>query len=148
MIAREWLELGRVEESPINKLTNYWRGFNNLYSTAQIRGNERDKIKGYLTSTVSHKDAQEILEIDIQALDYLLSQPVIDMRGTGLDTQQEINAFGGNTDHKAKLVELFLIIYQVRCNLEHGQKSPTSNRDVKLCRTAAPFVANVLERYL
>lgn len=147
VIAREWLERGRKAASPIDAVTDYWRGFNNLYAAARSRVDERTKITTYLAHTVSDRDAQEILTVDGQALAYLLSQPVIDMRGTGRDTLPAMEAFAAATEPKAKLAELFMIIYQVRCNLEHGDKSPTVERDNDLCRASAPFVAAVVERY-
>lgn len=48
------------------------------------------------------------------------------MRGNGKDTTPYIHAFEFATDALAKLKEIFMVIYQVRCNLEHGQKSPSS----------------------
>jgi len=144
--AREWLERGRAATSPIDAVTDYWRGFNNLYAAARYRVDERTRIRTYLARTVSSQDAQEILAVDGQAIAYLLSQPVIDMRGTGLNTLPAMEAFAASTDSKEKLAELFMIIYQVRCNLEHGDKSPTLERDVDLCRASAPFVAAVVKR--
>lgn len=44
-----------------------------------------------------------------------------------------------------KLVALFMVIYQVRCNFEHGQKSPSSNRDQDHCRVACRFVAALVD---
>ncbi len=147
MIAREWLERGRGAASPIDAVTDYWRGFNNLYAAARNRGDERTKIRTYLVNTVSSQDAQEILAVDGQALAYLLSRPVINMQGPGQDTLPAMEAFAASADSKVKLAELFMIIYQVRCNLEHGDKSPTVERDNDLCRASAPFVAAVVERY-
>jgi hypothetical protein len=147
MIAREWLERGRKAKSPIDAVTDYWRGFNNLYAAARSIGDERTKIRAYLTHTVSDQDAQEILAVDEQALAYLLSKPVMDMRGTGRDTHREMESFTASREPNVKLAELFMIIYQVRCNLEHGNKSPTAERDKDLCRASAPFVAAVVERY-
>ncbi|CAB1370179.1 hypothetical protein [Denitratisoma oestradiolicum] len=130
---------------PIDVFSSYWRGFNNLFSSVG-QGQERDLIKSYLGVNISPEQAQEVLDKNATEIDYLLSQPVIDMRGNGKDTLPNIDAFQGAADTKAKLSELFMVIYQVRCNLEHGQKSPTSDRDVRLCACAAPIVSYVLER--
>jgi len=66
------------------------------------------------------------------------------MRGNGRDTTANIQAFNVATNSLAKLQEIFMIIYQVRCNLEHGQKSPNSERDIQLCQWASPVVAHVV----
>ncbi len=130
---------------PIDAFSSYWRGFNNLFSSVG-QGQERDRIKSYLGANISPEQAQEVLGGNTAHIDYLLSQPVIDMRGNGKDTSLNIEAFHGADDTKAKLSELSMVIYQVRCNLEHGQKSPNRDRDVRLCACAAPIISYVLEQ--
>ena len=144
--AREWLELGHVSTSSIDKVTNYWRGFNALYAAKRSDKDERTKIRNYLEQTFSTLDAQEVLAVDDKALTILLSREVIDMRGNGRDTLPAMKEFDASSDPIRKLAELFMVIYQVRCNLEHGDKSPTDKRDTDLCRASAPFVAAVLDR--
>lgn len=145
MKAREWLERGNQMGDPIDAFSSYWRGFNNLFSSVG-QGRERDRIKRYIGENISSEQAQEVLDNNTAQIDYLLSQPVIDMRGNGKDTAQNIEAYHGAADNKTKLSELFMVIYQVRCNLEHGQKSPSRDRDVRLCASAAPIVSYVVER--
>ena len=67
------------------------------------------------------------------------------MRGKGRDTAPNMEAFNTAADSMRKLDELFMVIYQVRCNLEHGQKSPNRGRDVLLYQCAAPIVAEVIQ---
>jgi len=143
--AREWLERGKQMSDPIDAFSSYWRGFNNLFSSVG-RGQERELIKAYLGASISPEQAQEVLNTNAAHVDYLLSQPVIDMRGNGKDTSPNIQAYQGTVDAMVKLFELFMVIYQVRCNLEHGQKSPSRDRDVRLCASAAPIVSYVLDR--
>lgn len=147
VIAREWLERGNKATSSIDAFTDYWRGFNNLYAAARNRDAERNNIRRYLGQTVQEHVAREIITVDFKALEYLLSCPVIDMRGAGRDTLPAIETFIATLAPKVKLAELFMIIYQVRCNLEHGDKSPTVDRDIALCRACAPFVAAVVDRF-
>jgi hypothetical protein len=145
MEAREWLERGKQMTEPIDAFSNFWRGFNNLFSSV-VHGQERDQIRSYLGTNITPEQAQEILDTNSSSVDYLLSQPVIDMRGNGKDTSQYIKAFNTAGDPKIKVSELFMVIYQVRCNLEHGQKSPSRDRDIHLCACAAPVISYVLER--
>jgi hypothetical protein len=144
MRAREWLARGNQASDPIDAFTNFWLGFNNLYF---VVGNSRecDKIRLFLSQRVSEAQAEEMLEANIPAIDYLLSEPVIDMRGYGRDTTENITAFNSTTSSLIKLQEVFMVIYQVRCNLVHGQKSPNSKRDVLLCQCASPLVAQVVD---
>lgn len=141
--AHEWLDRGNQTADPIDAFTNYWRAFNNLFSAAAY-GQERDKIKLFLSQQLSSMQAEEILQNNAAGVAYLLSQPVIDMRGNGKDTAQNIQAFNAASDSLAKLQELFMVVYQVRCNLEHGEKFPSSERDIRLCQSAAPLVANIV----
>jgi len=141
--AREWLKRGKTAQSPIDAFTDFWRGFNNLYGPTQ-GPTELIRLRTFLVATVSPAAAAPMLAAHPEQVAYLLSQPVIDMRGNGRDTAGAIAAFAASADAQVKLCELFTVIYQVRCNLEHGQKSPTVDRDVRLCECSAPLVAAVV----
>ena len=144
MKAREWLERGLETEDPVDKLSNLWRGFNNLYAT-ENGGPERDKIKNFLSGNITEDFASEIIDKSNDDIVYLLSQPVIDMRGNGRDTQSDIDLFETSESRLRKLEAVFMVIYQVRCNLEHGQKSPSRNRDKNLCLHSSNIVTEVLK---
>ena len=145
MKAREWLERGIQEDDPIDSFSNYWRGFNNLYFGVG-NGPERNKIREFLSQNIAEVDADAILQSHANEISYLLSQPVIDMRGNGRDTAGNIQAFNNENNPLVKLQEVFMVIYQVRCNLEHGQKSPNRDRDIQLCQNASPLVGNIISR--
>ena len=141
MKALEWLERGAAAGDSFDALSNYWRGFNNLFAG---QGRERQLISVYLQSKLNEQFAQGLLNAHTKEANDLLATPVIDMRGNGRDTSQYIVQFGTASTALEKLVALFMIIYQVRCNFEHGQKSPSRARDQTLCEAACPFVAGVV----
>jgi len=143
MKAREWLERGVETQNPVDKLSNLWRGFNNLFAP-ENGGSERNKINNFLNGNITENSASEIINECSNDVVYLLSQPVIDMRGNGQDTQRDINAFKATESGIEKLKAVFMVVYQVRCNLEHGQKSPSSERDKLLCLHASSIVTQVL----
>lgn len=143
MKAREWLERGATATDSFDALSNYWRGFNNLFAG---QGKERQLISEFLSAKLDEKFAQELLDSHTQQVSDLMSTPVIDMRGNGKDTSQFMVEFSAATTAIEKLVALFMVIYQVRCNFEHGQKSPSRGRDQLLCKAACPFVAGVVHR--
>lgn len=145
MKAREWLNRELERNDPIDLLSDAWRGFNNLFYS-ETGHTERDKINSYLSTNVSEKVAQELIEGHKTEIAYLVSQPVIDMRGNGRSTEESINEFNTSGSNLEKLKALFKIIYQVRCNLEHGQKSPTRERDIKLCTSSWPLVAEIVDK--
>lgn len=147
MKANEWYERGQQANAPIDALTNFWRGFNNLFFLAH-GDSEREKIRSFITAKLSIDKAQEILDGHLPEIEYLLSEPVIDMRGNGKDTGSNIRAYHNTANPIEKLSELFMVIYQVRCNLEHGQKSPNNTRDNELCRCASTIVARIVSIYV
>jgi hypothetical protein len=138
------LERARSAGDPIDAFSNSWRAFNNLFFG---NGNEpeREKIKRYLRDKVDEEAARRLLASHPEQINYLLSQPVVDMRDNGRDTASNIESFKRANTSRAKLEELFMVIYQVRCNLEHGQKSPNLERDLLLCGNSAPIVAAVVQ---
>lgn len=141
MRAREWLECGEAASNVFDELSNYWRGFNNLFAG---RGAERKLISAFVSTRLSEKFAQELLDAYAAEADVLLSQPIIDMRNNGRDTSQYISDFAKATAAIERLVALSMVIYQIRCNLEHGQKSPSRARDEALCKSACPFIAGIV----
>ena len=143
--AREWLERGRLASSKIDALRDFWAGFNNLYNS-NAKCAEQCKIRTFLSESISSVASNEVLAGNSTEVDYLLSQPVIDMRGNGKDTAEYVRAFHAAKDPLERLINVFMVIYQVRCNLEHGQKSPSRERDVQLCACSAPVVAAVVQR--
>lgn len=143
MKAQEWLDRGRTTPDPIDAFSNYYKGLNNLFSSI-TSGPERDKIQNLIQNKISEKNATEILNTHSKNVDILISIPVIDMRGNGKDTSEYITSYNSEKDDIAKLKNIFMIIYQIRCNLEHGQKSPSRERDISLCQNALPFLNSVI----
>lgn len=137
------MNVGNKRMSRLMPCQTFWRGFNNLFFPVQ-GDSEREKIKSFITEKLSADKAQEILDSHLPEIEYLLSEPVINMRRNGKDTGPNILAFHNALSPVEKLNELLMVIYQVRCNLEHGQKSPNRNRDNELCRCASAVVAHVI----
>jgi hypothetical protein len=139
--AREWLDRGDRAKDPFDALSNYWRGFNNLFAG---RGPERELISNFLRSQIDEPFAQNLIDAEAKGVEVLMRRSVIDMRGTGRDTSPYIDQYYTAETAIDKLVALFMVIYQIRCNFEHGQKSPSRDRDRALCRAACPFVASLV----
>lgn len=141
---REWLHRSREMEDPIDGFSNVWRAFNNLYFPVNGR-NEREKIRSYIEGRFDEELAAKLIENHAGEVSYLLAEPVKDMRGNGRDTSHHIEGFQVREASLEKVKELFMIIYQIRCNLEHGQKSPFRVRDVELCRAARLLTDSVVD---
>ena len=143
MKASEWLARGQTAGDAFDALSNCWKGFNNLFAG---KGQERDLIRRFLRERLDEESAWELLGAHPKDLETLLHQPVMDMRGNGKDTAQYVEQFSASAAAVDQLVALFMVIYQVRCNLEHGQKSPSRERHESLCAAASTFVADVVGR--
>jgi hypothetical protein len=145
MKANEWHQRGTEATDPIEAFSNFWRAFNHLFFAAS-NGPEREKIIAFLRATIAEDKAAHLLESNADCVTYLLSEPIIDMRGNGRDTAPNAAAYSAATGALDELEQVILTIYQVRCNLEHGQKSPSRERDIQLCKCAAPIVAALAKR--
>ena len=143
MKAREWKKRGDVATDDFEALSNYWRSFNGLYF-ATLGSDERSKIKLYISNNISELKAEEILTKCEVAVSHLIAKPVVDMRGTGRSTAENVADFSTAENNLRKLVQLVIIIYQIRCNFEHGQKSPKNIRDVELCGFAAEIISEII----
>lgn len=121
-------------------------GFNSLYSNSSSK-TEVDSIKSFIDTNVDLKVAQELLDNHQIEITYFMTRPVIDMRGNGKSSQTDIDIFNSTDCAVSKLKSILMVIYQVRCNLMHGQKSPSRDRDVDLCKHSWPFVAELVDRY-
>lgn len=144
MKAHEWYERGNQASDPIEAFSNFWLGFNNLYNPMR-KSKEREKIQTLLQNSICEERASHLLSAHASCIDYLLSEPVINMRYNGKDTASNIAAFKVATSSLVKLKEVVMVVYQVRCNLVHGQKSPSRERDVHLCQCAAPIIAELID---
>ncbi|ECY3521700.1 hypothetical protein H9V85_004519 [Salmonella enterica subsp. enterica serovar Louisiana] len=143
MKAQEWLNRGRLTEDPMDAFSNYYRGLNHLFSSI-TNGSERDKIAYILQEKISDENAADILNAHSKNVDILISEPVIDMRGNGKNTAIHIQNFKNGENNIEKLKSIFMIIYQIRCNFEHGQKSPSRERDISLCKNSLPLLDSAI----
>jgi hypothetical protein len=144
--SREWLDRGLNQRDPIDCLNNCWIGFNSLYSSG-VSGTEVDLIKRFIDTNVDIETAQKLLDNHKREITYFMSRPVIDMRSNGRSSQRDINTYKSATSAITKLKSILMVVYQVRCNLMHGQKSPSRERDVILCKHSWPFVAELVDKY-
>lgn len=147
--AEEWLEQGLSKiDDPVGCLQDCWIAFNSLYSAYDIGNSERSTIKRFITSCISEDFAEELINSNQTNISYLTSRPVINMSDTTRNTQRDISSYRSSNEYVSKLKSIMMIIYQVRCNLFHGEKSRYIDRDVTLCKHSWPFVAEITRRQI
>ncbi|OCH02716.1 hypothetical protein [Aliivibrio fischeri] len=126
------------------------------YSTAyENGGDQRSTIVDAIEGSLSEEVCQTILakfESDIQ---YLHSSPVGDLRyGNGdekfyrngnRDIQLVINK---DNSSQVRLANLLCVVYQIRCNLDHGHKELTTTRSQKLFDIGNRIILAVIESLL
>ena len=147
MKAKAWLESARNLDDPFDRFSRLWRGFSNLYDR-DVRASQRQRIDRHVTESLDESDARILLAETASAVDFLVERPVIDVRGNGHDTSEQCAQFRDTQSSVEKLSAIMLIAYSVRCNLEHGQKSPDRKRDRALCHNAAIIVEKYLTQIL
>ena len=140
--SKEWLDRGDNAQDAFGAFDDYWKGFNNCYAG---KGPERQLIKNFLEHRIKEEDAKDLISQNSTGINYLLSEPAIDMRGNGNDTSQYMDEYNNSESNSGKLVAIFMIIYQIRCNLVHGQKSPSRDRDLHLCESSCGLIRGVIE---
>ena len=146
MKAKQWFYRSRKRKDPIDRFSDLWRSFNNLY--ADMDGaTERDRISDFLTKNISEGSASRVLSEGRKSVEALIQEPIVDMRGNGRSTAGQIANFTSADCNLDRLMSLLQMVYQVRCNLEHGQKSPTRPRDVELCRASSEIMQSILSLY-
>lgn len=147
--AQEWLEEGRKsiinKENPMDSFDDFYKALNSLYNYMEGE-HERKKIKNLIQTKISQVYAKEILEKYNKDIDYLLSEPVIDMKAIENNTNRNIIIYRKAKNNIQKLQEIFMIIYQIRCNLDHGNKSPSRERDCILCQHSLPFLESIVAK--
>jgi len=110
------------------------------YSTAyESGGDQRSTIIDVIKSSLSEESCQTILtefENDIQ---YLHTSPVGNLRFDDADEKFYRNGCRDiqtvlNTDNSSqlRLANLVCVVYQIRCNLDHGHKELTTSRSQTL----------------
>ena len=132
--AKDWLLLATsdlVYFPEYNRFMAAYIALNHLYGYK--RGDERKQMVNYLSS---HCNGINPFELDVSEY---LSSPIQDMRP---GENNSIVVTPGDRD------SLFNAIYQVRCNLFHGDKLLGSDRDKRLAQQGADVIIKILSQML
>lgn len=127
-----------------------WVSFNTLYNTLNV-GSERDRLMNLIEQLIPALDAERILTCLTDPIAFFSQLPPGNMR---LDTADpdfrrrcsEDLTIVNNTsvDSVKRLSHLMSVVYQVRCNLLHGDKDPDVQRDNDLVDRSKQVMNEVL----
>lgn len=139
--AKKWLALGHDAATPYDAFSNYWWAFSSLLPSST--DSERRRISGFVSDCVSEDAAGVMLKDVAEQVSFLMRIPVRDMRDQRRNTSNEMQRYQSASTDLEKLDAVMMVVYMVRCNLQHGHKVPDSERDQKLCVAAGTMVAAV-----
>ena len=133
-LAKEWINRAQNTEDVYDKFISAYIALNFLYNEREERC-ERDRMVNYLLNVADY------LKIDppaAQIIGEYLAHPVINMtpRSSKKHQPQKVS------DKRS----LFEAIYQVRCNLFHGNKTLGDPRDRRLVAQGADVIIDILTK--
>ncbi len=143
--ALDWYRFGLEREDDFFcRFIMHWIAFNWLYAEfAQQSESEKESIKLcclYYMEKLKKYDA-----FSTEAIHIFLEAPVVDSR-IG-EKKCHLKQYRRVVEENS-IVDLFYMMYQVRCNLFHGAKSIFRERDVELVRASAELLEGYLKAIL
>ena len=147
--ARSWLARAESSQDEFDRFMALWIAMNALYSEHQTES-ERRAISDFVFSNGYRLSEPQIRSIlDHPGARYFETRVVRDVRGTGSDTAEDA-AVLKNTRRppKPRLKALMMILYQVRCNLFHGNKTFGRESDTKVISNASGVLECIVKAYL
>lgn len=143
MITKEfisgWIEKGNREENEYNKFFSYYVALNYLYNHEfEDEQNEKTRLALFIADTIG------LFEFKINMLDYptLIERQLINMQ-----TSKPCKYYKLERVKQNNLIDIFLMIYQIRCNLFHGGKELLADRDLNLISEANKILKSFLVQY-
>lgn len=125
------------------------------FSSEFERKNQRKTLIHAVSICLSEEDALRLLDLYSADIDYLRNNPVgnLSLEETHdnfyRNAQRDINEIGKAENSAAKSVGFLLcVIYQVRCNVEHGKKKLGTARSQKLFGISNKILDSIIELLL
>lgn len=150
-VARSWLKKAEAENDDFDRFVSAWFAFNAVYGQ-RFDGDERRAIGDLL-----HDPEFRLPDPAIRTMlanpgvRYFVDRdsPIRSTRGDGRDTRgEQIRLRNKGWPPIQRLHALLRILYQVRCNLFHGDKMYTSELDQEVVRHAANALIPVVRSYV
>ena len=128
-----WKERGKQEANSFDKFIFYWIAFNCFYSKKTQLSQESKII--------------EILQDD-KSIDELFRKLIVGKEEMLKNLKNKCPILDERPDHQGEKIEMpeftfkeiLPVIYQIRCNLFHGNKSGDSQRDKDVITAALPVL--------
>lgn len=166
-ISKVWFERGEDEADIAFKFISYWISFNGLYGQFYLDGNEnRRSERDQIRNLIDNNNEKLVGLFDFEHDDRLaifLEAPVLSGHKDGRSVE---NAHYGRVNDDDpnrfairfyrtlidvrrptidRLKALMVTIYQVRCNMFHGGKTPYPDRNYRLVDSSQYVLKKVLD---
>jgi hypothetical protein len=150
-VAQSWFTKAAEQADDFDRFVALWIAFNALYneSCPSPDSKERQAIIAFVFDPAN--------KLDHGVMDRILASPearffrqrtIRDVRGGARDTSEDAKILGRQTDPRRRIKALLMILYQVRCNLFHGNKMYGRDSDQEVVSNAANALMEVLRGYL
>lgn len=134
---REWFERAEQCNDDIDKFICYYIAFNHLY------GAEVDyEAKKVGELDLIHKCVRKYMQQGYNPYEYISSESEL-MKGVQSQRYKSKKTRATRL-RRLDIKELFTSIYYVRCNLFHGAKSMSNDRNIELIKDSWPILRTLL----
>ena len=141
-VAKQWFEYsvgGHQSEPRFFEFLTTWIAFNALYSSCPGH-DEKARVKNFATTElhVFHRTLMDTNADYRTAIEYLCDNPIRNVRKNEIVDIPDPSEVGN----------IGYVLYVIRCNLVHGDKTPESWRDQIVVRHAMVILGSLLSGYL
>lgn len=120
----------------------HWAALNCLYGEDRA-GAERDRLTNFVQQYLPESVGLELIQGIDSSARAIIETPPGDMRRDSSDARFRAKSVELSQEYRDetkpsnfRIARLMGLIYQVRCNLFHGDKNPDSDRDMTLVRSS------------
>lgn len=155
--AEKWVELAQRERDPFDRFVYCYFALNAIYNPFYER-NERQAIKSLYRETFNtHPDFKirmKQIELMSEFKYFIERRPIRNCRynpqvnpNDRFDTSQEVRDLSDGSLFKSN-VAMLMIIYQIRCNLFHGNKRYDSEVNHEIMENASKILLAYMHAFL
>lgn len=140
---KKWIEKSRNEDDYFDKFVYGFFAFNALYSEFYLGTfDERRAIRDFLDAHYDRCKAEFKRIFDLPEYDYFCNRaPIRDMRNDVISwyAKEDLERIRERIPRKSTKA-MMMILYQIRCNLFHGDKSFTNLNDQEIMKNASELL--------
>lgn len=142
-IIKKWFDISKGDnidtKDDFFKFVAVWLAFNALYSSKfyNITG-DKEQVKRFANLPAIKERHKVLLKDDFTYMESLKMIKSKGVRNMQVDYKWEIN-------DSLSIKSTLLSIYQIRCNLFHGGKTPENLRDINLVKNGYIIISKLIE---